>query len=163
MRITALALCLTVGLLSSANNALTQTPDAASKRAVPGDVTRFFQNYFTAVEAGDPDGILALVDADFVIKWPIGHPINDRERLRAALVKLQENVRQTVEWEVVEARIEGEWAWARVNETATHVPKDGGNPRILEGSHLAILRKVEGRWLLHRDYGSLNQMPEPLR
>ena len=164
-RLPALALCLALGAFAISNNAQAQaqTPDAANKRAVPGEVTRFFHDYFTAVEAGDPDGILALVDADFVIKWPIGDPITNRERLRAALAKLQESVRQTVEWEVVEARIEGEWAWARVNETATHVPKDGSNPRILEGSHLAILRKVGGRWLLHRDYGSSNQMPEALR
>jgi uncharacterized protein (TIGR02246 family) len=163
IRLTAVALCLALGMCSITNNAQAQTPDAANKRAVPGEVTRFFHDYFAAVEAGDPDKILALVDADFVIKWPIGDPITNRERLRAALAKLQESVRQTVEWEVVEARIEGEWAWARVNEIATHVPKDGSNPRILEGSHLAILRKVGGRWLLHRDYGSLNQMPEALR
>jgi ketosteroid isomerase-like protein len=162
-RLPALALCLALGAFSIANNAPAQTPEAAKERAVPDGVTRFFRDYFTAVEAGDPDGILALVDSDFVIKWPIGHPISDRGKLRAALAKLQENVRQTVEWEIAEARIEGEWAWARVNETATHVPKDGSNPRILEGSHLAILRKVGGRWLLHRDYGSLNQMPEALR
>src|SRR5688572_19857150 len=139
MRVAAIALCLVLGPFSISNNAQAQAPEAAKERAVPDAVTRFFHDYFTAIEAGDPDGILALVDTDFVIKWPIGHPISDREQLRAALAKLQENVRQSVEWKVVEARIEGEWAWARVNETATHVPKDGGKPRILEGSHLAIL------------------------
>lgn len=163
MRIAAGVLCLALGTISIARDAPAETPAPSKQRTPPSDVNRFFLEWFTAVERGDPEGVLALVDADFVIKWPIGHPISDRGRLRAALVKLQENVRQTVEWEVVEARVEGEWAWARVNETATHVPKDGGNPRILEGSHLAILRKVDGRWLLHRDYGSLNQMPEPLR
>jgi ketosteroid isomerase-like protein len=155
MRMAAGILCLALGTIWIAMAAPAEKP--------PGDITRFFKDYFAAVEAGDPDGVLALVDADFVIKWPIGPPITDRERLRAVLAKLQESVRQSVQWEVVEARVEGEWAWARVNETATHVPKDGGNPRILEGSHLAILRKVGGRWLLHRDYGSLNQMPEALR
>ena len=163
MRLTAVAFGLALAAFSIGNNAPAQTPEAAKERAVPDGVKRFFHDYFAAVEAGDPDGILALVDTDFVIKGPIGHPISDRGKLRAALAKLQENVRQTVEWEVAEARIEGDWAWARVDETATHVPKDGGNPRILEGSHLTILRKVGGRWLLHRDYGSLNKMPEPLR
>ena len=159
----AVLFCLALSSIWIATDAPAQTQTSSTRQALPGEVTRFFHDWFAAVETGDPDRILVLVDADFVIKWPIGHPISDRERLRAALAKLQESVRQSVQWEVVQARIEGEWAWARVNETATHVPKDGGNPRILEGSHLAILRKVRGRWLLHRDYGSLNQMPEALR
>lgn len=163
MRIAAGVLCLALGTIWIAADAPAETPAPAKQPTPADDATRFFREWFAAVEAGDPDGILALVDADFVIKWPIGHPISDRGRLRAALAKLQETVRQSVQWEVVEVRVTGEWAWARVNETATHVPKDGGHPRILEGSHLVILRKVGGRWLLHRDYGALNQMPEALR
>jgi ketosteroid isomerase-like protein len=163
MQTAAVLSCLALSTIWIATDTPAQTPASSTRQAPPDVVTRFFHNWFAAVEAGDPDRILALVDTDFVIKWPIGPPIADRERLRAALAKLQESVRQSVQWEVVEARMEGEWVWARVNETATHVPKDGGNPRILEGSHLAILRKVGGRWLLHRDYGSLNRMPEALR
>jgi uncharacterized protein (TIGR02246 family) len=124
-----------------------------------GQIREFFAQYFEAVERGHPDGILALVDDDFVVKWPVGHPINDRERLRAALSSMQQSVRQKVEWQLLEADVAGDWAWARVAEKATHFPHKGGPSRVLEGSHLTILRKARGRWLLHRDYGSLNELP----
>jgi uncharacterized protein (TIGR02246 family) len=139
--------------------AAAETPVPSTRQTVPTEITGFFRVWFAAVENGDPDGVLAHVDADFVIKWPHGEPMTDRERLRAALAKVQQNSRQTIQWKVLEARIEGDWAWARVNEKATHVPKSGGEPRVNDGSHLVILRKVDGRWLLHRDYSAFNQMP----
>jgi ketosteroid isomerase-like protein len=167
MRLTAL----TVGLIVAAAYPVgaTQACEAATrtaadaKKAIPADINRFFGDYFKAVEAGDPAGILALIDSDFVIKWPVGQPVSDREQLRGALASLQQRVRQEVQWEVLEASSHGGWAWARVHEKATHFPKAGGSPRTLEGSHLAILRKVRGRWLLHRDHGSLNQWPADMR
>jgi ketosteroid isomerase-like protein len=137
-----------------------ETP-AASRAAVPAEIERFFGDYFAAVESGDPDRILALIDEDFVIKWPVGEPITDRERLRAALDGFRRSFRQEIEWQVLEARVQGGWAWVRVSERATHHPRAGGAPRVLEGSHLAILRRVRGRWLLHRDQGALNRMPSP--
>jgi uncharacterized protein (TIGR02246 family) len=160
MRTAAVVLGLTLAAMWFAANAAAQSPVPSTRQAPPSDLTRFFKDYFAAVEAGDPDGILALVDTDFVIKWPGGPPFTDRELLRAALAKMQQSFQQKVEWELVEARIAGEWAWARVNEKATHLPKNGGEARVLEGSHLTILRKVGGRWLMHREHGSLNQRPE---
>jgi uncharacterized protein (TIGR02246 family) len=126
---------------------------------VPESIQRFFRDYFRAVEAGDPAGILAFIDADFVIKWPIGQPISDREELRAALASFQQRFRQEVKWEVLEARTLGDWAWVRSAETPTHHPKAGGLPRTLSGSRLTVLRKVRGKWLMHRDYASLNELP----
>jgi uncharacterized protein (TIGR02246 family) len=160
-----LAGCLSIiAEIPAAAGAQQQSRAEASKqdRQIDPEVRQFFAVYFRAVEAGDPSGILALIDQDFVIKWPVGAPVTDRERLRAALGKLQQAVRQKIEWEVLETRVHGEWAWARVAEKSIHVPKAGGEPRTLEGSHLAILRKAGGNWLLYRDYGSLNELP-PMR
>lgn len=131
----------------------------ATAPAIDPDVEAFVRGYFTAVEKGDPAGILAQIDEDFVIKWPLGQPITDRAKLQQALEALRGRVRQKIRWQVLETRVQGDWAWARVSETAVHQPRAGGAPRTLEGSHLMILRKHEGRWLLHRDYGALNAMP----
>ena len=106
---------------------------------------------------------MAHIDSDFVIKWPLGQPVQDREHLRTALASLQQRVRQKVQWDVVEANVLGDWAWVRSSEKATHFPKAGGDPRTLSGSRLSILRKVDGRWLLHRDYSSLNELPNANR
>jgi ketosteroid isomerase-like protein len=136
---------------------------SVGKTAPPGteEVRQFFSNYFKAVEAGDPDGILALIDTDFVIKWPIGAPISDRQRLRAALTSLQQRVRQAIKWEILETHVQGNWVWVRSTETPTHFPKTGGEPRTHNGSRLTILRKVGGKWLMHRDYSSPNELPPP--
>jgi ketosteroid isomerase-like protein len=135
----------------------------SGSRPVPASITRFFADYFRAVEAGEPDGILALIDSDFVIKWPLGREITDRDKLHAALASLQRRVRQEIRWEILEAREDGDWAWVRSVERPTHYPRAGGDPVTLEGSRLTVLRKVGGRWLLHRDYGSLNELPEGSR
>src|SRR5687767_11251033 len=99
MRIAALFLCLFVGQNLVAPTAFSQTPQASVPPGPPGEITSVFRDWFAAVEAGDPDGILALVDADFVIKWPMGAPLSDREQLRAALAKMQQAFGQTVQWE----------------------------------------------------------------
>ena len=163
MRCVAVAVGLSLGAICIAKDARAEIPAASTQEAFSSEITRFFRDWFAAVENGDPDRILALIDTDFVIKWPLGQPMSDRDRLRAALAQVQQTSRQTVQWEILEERVEADWAWARVNEKATHVPKGGGEPRVNEGSHLVILRKVDGSWLLHRDYSAFNQMPAPPR
>ena len=139
------------------------SPPSARSGVIPPAIQSYFTAYFRAVEAGDPEGILALIDTDFLLKWPSGPPIHDRDRLRTALMGLQQRVRQEIVWEVLEGRAQGDWAWARVKETTTHFPKAGGAPRTFTGAHLVILRKVGGRWLLHRDYSALDEPPAPAR
>ena len=131
----------------------------AATPAVDPDIDAFVCGYFGAVDKGVSAEILAMVDQDFVIKWPVGQPITDRAQLQQALEALRGRVQQTIRWQTLETGVNGGWAWARVSETSVHQPRAGGEARTFEGSHLMILRKQEGRWLLHRDYGSLNAMP----
>ena len=131
----------------------------AAAPAIDPDIDAFVCGYFTAVEKGDPAGILAQIDQNFVVKWPVGQPIIDRQQLHNALATLSGTVQQKIRWKVLETHVHGDWAWARVNETSVHQPRAGGAERTLDGSHLMILRKQDGRWLLHRDYGALNAMP----
>ena len=131
----------------------------AATAAVDPDIDAFVCGYFGAVEKGDPAAILAMIDQDFVMKWPVGQPITDRGQLRQALEALRGRVQQTIRWQTLETGVNGDWAWARVSETSVHKPRAGGASRTFEGSHLMILRKSGDGWLLHRDYGSLNAMP----
>ena len=132
---------------------------AATSPAVDPDVDAFVCAYFGTVEKGDPAEILAMIDQDFVMKFPLGEPITDRAKLAQALDALRGRVQQTIRWKTVETGVHGTWAWARVTETSTHRPRAGGASRTFDGSHLMILRKDGDRWLLHRDHGSLNAMP----
>lgn len=129
-------------------------PSAAEP--APETLRRFFESYFRAVEDGAPAPILAHIDADFVLRWG-GRPIQDQPNLHAVLEGLQATVRQSVDWELLEGRVAGAWAWARVREKATHHPKAGGQPRVLEGTHLMVLRRVDGGWRIHRDHAMLDQ------
>ena len=131
----------------------------AAAPTIDPDIDAFVCGYFTAVEKGDPAGILAQIDQDFVVKWPVGEPISNRQQLNQALEAVRARVQQKIRWKVLETQVHGDWAWARVDETSVHQPRAGGAERTLDGSHLMILRKQDGRWLLHRDYGALNAVP----
>ncbi len=135
----------------------------AATPAVDPDIDAFVCTYFGTVEKGDPAEILATIDQDFVMKRPTGAPITDRAQLQQALEALRGRVQQTIRWQTLETHVHGDWAWARVAETSVHKPRAGGTPRTFDGSHLMILRKDGGRWLLHRDYGALNAGPAATR
>jgi hypothetical protein len=112
------------------------------------------------VENGDPDGIMAFIDTDFMIRWG-GRPIKDRTDLRALLTRLQATVRQQIQWRVLEGRVAGDWAWAQVYEKSVHHSKTGGDLRTNEGTHLVILRRSGDRWLMHRNHTAAEPPPAP--
>ncbi len=157
------AALLAAGSSAEARRARSDRSPSVAPARVPADIQSFFASYFKAVEGGDPEAILAHIDDDFVIKWPVGPAITDRMRVREALRSLQQRVRQEIRWGIDEAHVAGDWAWVRSWETPTHHPKAGGDPVTLEGSRLTILRRVNGRWLMHRDYASLNKLPGSTR
>ncbi len=159
------ALVLVLAVLGSSCAAMSSEHSGREPRAkegyaagpAPAELTRFFEEYFRAVEDGAPDRILAHIDTNFVVRWG-GPPIQQANDLRALLERLRATVRQTVEWELLEGRVVGDWAWARVRERATHHPVSGGQARVLDGTHLMILRRVDGRWRMHRNHGLLDQL-----
>jgi ketosteroid isomerase-like protein len=151
------ALLLFSGCLNAGAKRMSQ-PQAANAEQ---SIIRFYQQWFGALEAGEPEALLALLDTDFVLKTPLGPPISDRNQLRGLLTGMTGRVRQEIDWKIEDYRLAGDWAWVRVSESAKHVPKAGGEPTVYTGSHLSILRRVSGRWLLHRDQASLNEMPSP--
>jgi uncharacterized protein (TIGR02246 family) len=157
MTVAALALAALSGCAATAREAYAPAAEDSAPPA-PAEISRFFADYFRAVEAGAPEGILALIDSDFVIRWG-GRPIQDRRDLQALLERLQRSVRQEIEWDVLEGRVAGDWAWARVREKSTHHSKIGGELRVFEGTHLVILRRTDGRWRMHRNHGMLDQPP----
>lgn len=122
-------------------------------------ITDFYRLWFSAVERGDTEGLLDLVDEEFVLKWPFTPPLSDRDLLRQRLISLNQQARQEIEWKLEDGVVHGDWAWARVSERTTHRPLAGGAARTFSGSHLSILRRRRGAWRLYRDQGSLDALP----
>lgn len=123
-------------------------------------IVQFYERWFDALENGDTEASLRLLDEDFALKPPLGPPVTDANQLRTRLTALSLEVQQEIDWRIEDYGIHGGWAWARVAERAKHTPKAGGEAKVFNGSHLSILRRSDGTWRLHRDHASLNEVPE---
>jgi ketosteroid isomerase-like protein len=150
---------LVLGLAACAGDPRRQMTITAQQSADQRTIGEFYQAWFESVEAGDAEATLSLLHRDFVIKGPLGSPVSDPKKLLDALVRMHMAVGQEIEWKLEESSVHGDWAWARVTEVATHIPKSGGAPIIYRGSHLSVLRRSQGRWKLYRDQGSLDELP----
>lgn len=120
-----------------------------------------YARWFGAMEEGDVEGFLALLDGDFLLKSPTRPAVTDREVMRRGLEAFHAAATERVEHRVEEVQVAGDWAWARVTERTTITPKAGGVPLSVSGVHLAILRRgADGTWRVARDVSSLDQ-PAP--
>jgi ketosteroid isomerase-like protein len=134
--------------------------EAAVDRKAHGIASDFYRRWFAAVESGNSDATIKLLAPGFVLKPPLGPPVSDAVAFRNALTAMHARVRQEVEWRIEDAAVHGGWAWVRITEKARHIPRAGGEPAVLTGSHLAILKRAGGEWLLHRDQMSLDALPQ---
>lgn len=117
----------------------------------------FYARWFGAMESGDIEGFLALLADDFVLKSPGSPPVTDRERLRKGLEQFHTVFSEEVEYSTEDLQVAAAWAWVRITERATLSPKDGGEGRVLSGTHLSILmRQADGSWRLLRDVSSFD-------
>ena len=159
----AAALILAIASAGGAQGADRRIPAAGAVKPADGAeaiVTDFYRAWFGAVEQGDPDATIALLAPGFVVKPPLGPPVSDAGAFRSALAALHARVRQSVAWRVEDAEVHGDWAGARISEQARHEPRGGGKARVLTGTHLVILKRIDGRWLLYRDQMSLDALPQ---
>jgi ketosteroid isomerase-like protein len=67
---------------------------------------------------------------------------------------------ETVQHQVEEIGVSGDFAWALVRERARISPKAGGDSFTLSGLHLAVLHRGEdGSWKVARDVAAFDAPP----
>jgi uncharacterized protein (TIGR02246 family) len=121
-------------------------------------IEAFYRAWYDALAAGDPEAQLERVSDDIVLKGPGAPAVEGKTALRRVLREFHGRFAETVEFEVLETGICGDWAFARIAETARIRPREGGREIEISGQHLSILRRGDdGTWRMARDVASLNR------
>lgn len=109
--------------------------------------------WWRATEAGDVDGVLALMADDVVFLTPGGEPFGKAEfenGMRSRSFQVEGGS------DIEELQVAGTWAWMRTHINVTMTPPDGP-PLHRAGYTLTILRKEpDGRWVVARDANLLS-------
>ena len=106
--------------------------------------------WIDATQRGDIDAVLDLLtdDALFLVQ---GQPLMTRAMFEAASrAQASAKLRIEAKSQIQEVQVEGALAylWSKLAVTVT---PPGAAPMKREGHTLTVFRKVNGRWLLHRD------------
>ena len=118
--------------------------------------------WMSATRAGDTDTVLGLMTQDVIFLVP-GKPPMRKPEFAAAVKAQASNTAPRFEGvsDIQEITVAGDWAfmWTKLSVIAT--PPDGSPSTKRTGHTLTVLRKQQGRWLLHRDANLLSPVPEP--
>ena len=111
--------------------------------------------WIAAVNAGDLEGLLALMTDDVVFLNP-GRPPFGRDGFPAGFSAAHQQSRILCVSELAEVVIVGEVAYTICQDSLSVTPRAGGATLELGGHRITIFRKQpDGRWLLARDANTL--------
>jgi uncharacterized protein (TIGR02246 family) len=114
-------------------------------------VRALIETWMTASRSGDTPTVLSLMADDVVFMTPGREPFGKEAFAAASRGMTEADVRLDGRTEMVELRVLGAWAYARVRIEVT-MTRPGAAPVHRQGYTLTILRKEpDGRWLLARD------------
>lgn len=111
--------------------------------------------WIAAVNAGDLDRLLALMNDDAVFLTP-GQLPSRRDDFAANFASAHERLRVRCTSELEEVVAVGGVAYTRSRDGLSVVPRAGGEPTQLAGYRMTVYREQpDGRWLLARDIHTL--------
>jgi uncharacterized protein (TIGR02246 family) len=114
-------------------------------------VRALIETWMTASRSGDTQTVLSLMADDVVFMTPGREPFGKDAFAAASRGMADAGLRLDGRTEVIELRVLGAWAYARVRIEMT-MTRQGEAPLHRRGYTLTILRKdPDGRWLLARD------------
>jgi uncharacterized protein (TIGR02246 family) len=130
--------------------------DAAARRGVEAAYAR----WFASMETGDVALGLSAVTDDVVHHGPEGPPREGKNALGSALRAFHAAYVERVRWEIVDVVVTGDRARARIHETATIRPRDGGASIRVSGQHTGeLVRGEAGRWRIAQDVSTIDGAP----
>jgi len=120
-------------------------------------IREVWSEWFRCMQAGDIERQLGLLADDFVLKMPAQPAITSRDRMREKLHAFHAAMGETVEYEIEEIAVVGDWAWARITERVSLEDRRTAEHHSFSGLHLAILKRAsDGPWKIARDVASLD-------
>ena len=122
-------------------------------------IREMIETWLRASKAGDAEKVLTLMSDDVVFLTPGQPPMRGKEAFAASQGAFLQNIELEASSEIQEIRVFGDWAYTWTKLAITVTPKNGGDSVRRSGNTLSILRKENGRWVIHRDANML--APEP--
>jgi ketosteroid isomerase-like protein len=112
----------------------------------------------TVAEAGDIEGYLGCLTSDAVMMYGGRPAFSGRDSVRPFITAFFAQYDFVFgPWESKEIVVTDGWAFHRYEGIATLVPKDGGEPIVLDRKYIDIMRYENGSWKLARHIYNLNQ------
>jgi len=123
-------------------------------------IREVYVTWFAAMETGDVDRALSVVDPDVIHQTPDGVHRIGREALRVALMEFHAGYVERVSWTIDNLVVTGSEAEILIRETATIRPREGGASFRVTGRHAARLRRDgAGSWRVVQDIIRLEGEP----
>jgi uncharacterized protein (TIGR02246 family) len=117
--------------------------------------------WFTAVNAGDVDGVTALYAEDAVVNVPGAPPARGSAAIRGVLAKDIENASKggvkLVPGPNVEVGVSGDLGWIWNTFTVT----DKAGATVDAGKYLTLAERKDGKWRIIRDIWNSDHSPAP--
>ena len=149
------ACCLTLLL------ACRSAPPAADSAADEAALRAADSAWFTAVNAGDVDGVTALYADDAVVNVPGAPPARGTAAIRGVLAKDIENASKggvkLVPGPNVEVGVSGDLGWIWNTFTVT----DKAGAIVDAGKYLTLAERKDGKWRIVRDIWNSDNSPAP--
>jgi uncharacterized protein (TIGR02246 family) len=124
-------------------------------------IRQLVATWIDATKAGDVDTVLNLMTDDVVFLIAGQPPMIGKSAFAAAMQTQAGQPPPQFEGqsEIQEIQVLGDWAymWTKLKVVVT--PPGGAPPITRAGHTLSILKKQNGKWLLHRDANMLVSVP----
>ena len=142
-----------VAVACGENHAVPDTANDARRETVLEAV----HHLITVAEAGDIEGYLGCLTSDAVMMYGGRPAFSGRDSVRPFITAFFAQYDFVFgPWESKEIVVTDGWAFHRYEGIATLVPKDGGEPIVLDRKYIDIMRYENGSWKLARHIYNLN-------
>ena len=131
-----------------------------NEAAVTAGVEDIWKEYSASLNAGDLERWLSLWTDDGVQMPPDEPPVVGKDRIRVRNQGFLDRFTFDMSITNHEVGAAGDWAYARGVFKATLTPKQEGDPILIDGKYMTILRRQsDGSWKIHRDIFNSNVAP----
>jgi uncharacterized protein (TIGR02246 family) len=113
-----------------------------------------------ASKAGDNATVLTLMSDDVLFLVAGRPPMMGKAAFTAAQGAMAGDFEIDGQSEVQEVQVLGDWAYCWTQLTVTVSQKSTGSRFVRAGNTLSVLKKVDGRWVIHRDANMLAAVPQ---
>jgi uncharacterized protein (TIGR02246 family) len=140
----------TIGALGCGWLGHSETPGTASKADLEA-IGRLRSDFVQATNEGDVDKLVALFEDDAVFVPADDPTCEGRDAIADYLDDVMRNTPETIDLDVQETRVEGSWAFERIDATIYSTDSESGEETETWARYFWVLkRQPDGRWKIDR-------------